>query len=86
MLTVYQVFLDGAAGWVTMKPKDFEEEIVSNYYLEHDRNIPQGKFIEIMHEIESMNIGDHIYFDNMEFVCFEMEEDEFAGLKEFAGY
>lgn len=75
MLKVYQIFLDGAAGWITMKPKDFEDEIVANYYLEYDREIPQGRLKKIMGQIENMDIGDNIKFDNMKFYCFEIEED-----------
>lgn len=86
MLKVYQVFLDGAAGWVTIKIEDFEPEIECNYHEEHDKEIPQGSLIKIMNDIRNMDIGDHIYFDNMEFVCFEMDENEFAGLKEFTGW
>jgi hypothetical protein len=86
MLTVYQIFIDGAAGWWTVKPKDFEEEIISNYYLEHDREIPQGKLIKVMNDINHMKIGDHIYFDNMELVCFEMPEEDFAKTPEFMGW
>jgi hypothetical protein len=83
MLKVYQYFLDGAAAsWCTLKYSDFEDEIVCNYQIEHDEEIPQGKLIKLMHKLENMDIGDHLYFENMEFVCFEMEEDEFNTIRE----
>jgi hypothetical protein len=86
MVKVYQIFLDGAAGWCTCKPSDFEDEIVCHYCCEHDKEIPQGKLIKIMNDLNSMRVGDHIYFDNdMDFVCFEMEEDEFNRMDEFIG-
>lgn len=86
MLKVYQIILDGAAGWITVKPDDFEIEIECTYLEENEKTISQGSLIKIMNNLRSMDIGDHIYFENMEFVCFEMEEDEFANLKEFTGW
>jgi len=75
MMKVYQIFLDGASGWRTVKPSDFEDEIISNYYLEHDKNIPQDKLKRVMNQIENMDIGDKITFENMDFWCFEVEEE-----------
>jgi hypothetical protein len=40
-----------------------------------------------MNELNTMRIGDHVYFeDDMEFICFEMEEDEFNHMGEFSGW
>jgi hypothetical protein len=82
MVKVYQIFIDGAAGWYTLKPSDFEDEIVDAYYLEHGRMITQGKLFKVMGDINKMNIGDNIEFENVKVYCFEIEEAAYNALNE----
>jgi hypothetical protein len=82
MVKVYQIFIDGAMGWYTLKPSDFEDEIIDAYFLEHSRHISKGKFIKIMQDINNMDIGDNIEFDNVRVYCFEIEEAAYNALHE----
>ena len=76
-MKVYQIFIDGHTGWYTLKPDDFEDEIVCNYFTEYVRDILPSELRRVINKIKAMAIGDHVYFENMEFVCFEMDENEF---------
>jgi len=79
MIKVYQIFVDEKAGWATIKPEDFEDDIIDAYMLEYDRNIPQGELTKIMNAINKMDVWSNIEFRNikLKFYCREMSKEDF---------
>jgi len=88
MVKIYQIFLDGAAGWCTIDPNEFEIEISSDYFTEYTRQISSNELNTVMNQIRFMDVGDCVKFDklNMKFYCFEMDQNEFNARKAWGDF
>ena len=80
---IYQIIIDGAAGWIARFPEDFRQEIVTDCLEIFNYKISNFELQDMFSKISKLDLYEKIKFKHgyFEFYCFEATKEEFLERK-----